>query len=211
MLPLLVAVLGFGGFGHFNLSLRFPQISDLSDYLKNKGYGELKGYFVSTGGSGYGVIKKVLIGGEGGSFISASVRNESLKRTARIDGSFGFFDIGYLLYSNKRFNFYGILGIGGGSINIMLIIMLIEDYSGSFDSAFVSPPRAAKFSNGSYLIKASLQGDVSLYGLNVGLKVGYSHALGGGWKVGDREVSEGPRASAGGPFLSIIVGGGFLF
>jgi hypothetical protein len=207
MLPLLVAVLGFGGFGHFNLSLRFPQISDLSDYIKNNGYGELKGYFVSTGGSGYGVIKKVLIGGESGSFISSSVRNDSLKRTARVDGSFGFFDIGYLLYSNKRFNFYGILGIGGGSINITLI----EDYSGSFDSAFVNLPRTAKFSKGSYLIKASLQGDVSLYGLSLGLKAGYSHALGGGWKVWDREVSEGPRASAGGPFLSIIVGGGFLF
>jgi hypothetical protein len=207
MMSILISVAGFGGFGHFNLSLRFPQISDLSDYLKNNGYGELKGYFVSTGGSGYGVIKKVLIGGEGGSFIGASVRNESLKRTAYIDGSFGFFDIGYLLYSNKRFNFYGILGIGGGSINITLI----EDYSGSFDSAFDNPPRAAKFSNGSYLIKASLQGDVSLYGLSLGLKVGYSHALGGGWKVWDREVSEGPRASAGGPFLSIIVGGGFLF
>jgi hypothetical protein len=181
MLPFLISVLGFGGFGHFNLSLRFPQISDLSDYLKNKGYGELKGYFVSTGGSGYGVIKRVLIGGESGSFISSSVRNDSLKRTARIDGSFGFFDIGYLLYSNKRFNFYGILGIGGGSINITLI----EDYSGSFDNAFDNPPRTAKFSKGSYLIKASLQGDVSLYGLSLGLKVGYSH-------------------SAGGPFLSII-------
>jgi hypothetical protein len=202
MFPLLVAVLGFGGFGHFNLSLRFPQISELSNYLRDKGYSELKGYFVSTGGSGYGVIKKVLIGGEGGSFIGASVRSDSLKRTARIDGSFGFFDIGYLLYSNKRFSFYGILGIGGGSINITLI----EDYSGSFDSAFVNPPRTAKFSNGSYLIKASLQGDVSLYGLSLGLKVGYSHALGGGWNV-----VGGPRASAGGPFLSIIVGGGFLF
>ncbi|MCC6012643.1 hypothetical protein LM594_06750 [Candidatus Caldipriscus sp.] len=194
MLPLLISVAGFGGFGHFNLSLRFPQISELSNYLRDKGYGELKGYFVSTGGSGYGVIEKVLIGGEGGSFIGASVRSESLKRTARI--------VGYLLYSNKRFNFYGILGIGGGSINITLI----EDYSGSFDSAFVNPPRTAKFSNGSYLIKASLQGDVSLYGLSLGLKVGYSHALGGGWNV-----VGGPRASAGGPFLNIIVGGGFLF
>ncbi len=208
MFHLLISSIGvFGGFGHFNLSLRFPQISELSTYLKSKGYEEVNEYFVSTGTSGYGIIKRVLIGGEGGNLVGRTVRNDSLNRTASIDGSFGFFDLGYLLYSNRRFNLYAMFGVGGGSIKITLR----EDYSGSFDSAFVNPPKNVEFSYGSYLVKASVQGDISLYGLDLGLKVGYYHGFGGNWEVWNKDVAGGPKINVGGPFINLIIGFGFLF
>lgn len=196
---------GFGGFGHFNLGIGIPQIQELSSYLKDKGYGNLSNQFIVTGGSGYGVIKRVLIGGGSGRLLTQTLRNDS--KTLQISGSYGFFNVGYLIFSNKRFNFYGIFGIGGGSIEFTLI----ENFSGGFDTLFVNPPKTAKFSSGSYALQLSLQGDISLYGLSLGLKMGYSYALGGGWEVWGKDVAGGPKANVGGIFFNLLIGGGFLF
>ncbi len=201
---ILISVYGYGGFGHYSVGVARPDISKLREFLKQKGYSDFDNIFITTGGSGYAVFKKFVIGGESNSLKTITTSSDS--STAYISGGYWQFNLGYLLYSNKMFNSYAIFGVGKDNLEITTV----ENFSGNFENIFDNPPKSAKYSTEGFFFTVSLQGDVFLYGLNIGLRVGYGYSLKGGWKVWDKDVSGGPKVGLDGPFIRLIIGGGII-
>lgn len=199
-----ISVHGYGGFGHYTFGMAMPNISELKNFLKQKGYSDFGNEFITTGGSGYVIFKRFLIGGESNSLKTITTSNDS--STAYISGGYWQFNLGYLIYSNRMFNSYAIFGLGKGELEIVTV----ENFSGNFDNLFDNPPKSARFSTDWFSFTASLQGDLFFYGLNIGLRAGYGYSLKGGWKVWDKDVSGGPKVGFDGPFIRLIIGGGII-
>ena len=96
-----------GGFGHFQSGPVGGNFQRLEDYMKGKsdfGMTSISGSGLIAGGAGFGIIRNVLIGGQGlaASYVVSGPKNVNI--------SFGFatgmFSMGYIIYSKDKFFVY---------------------------------------------------------------------------------------------------------
>jgi len=201
-----------GGAGYFSLGGSIIDIDALNSRLENKGYPKFSKNFFSLGGGGYGIIGNIIIGGEGHGLIEKETSSNSCGVSFAC--GYGFFDIGYIIYSTEKLFLYPFLGIGGGGMSLKII----EKESPDFDKLLESPEGNAELSSGGFLIHLSLGADYSLKQykckrgksrLIFGIRAGYIFTpFKGDWEMNDFKVSNAPKMGITGPYVRLLVGFG---
>lgn len=204
------------GRGYFMFGGSILDIDGLNSRLESKGYSKFSDNLFSLGGGGHGMINRVIIGGEGhglfGGEKESTISGETYKTSLTV--GYGFFNMGYILYSMDDLNIYPILGIGGGGMSVKIA----EREAPSFDEVLDNPRRISTLSSGGFLIKLALGADYLLKlaedesgegGLIFGLQIGYTFTpIKGDWQMGEIDVSGGPEVGITGPYIRFMIGGG---
>jgi len=204
------------GRGYFMFGGSILDIKDLNSRLESKGYSKFSDNLFSLGGGGHGIINRVIIGGEGhglfGGEKESAISGETYKTSLAV--GYGFFDIGYILYSKGDLNIYPFLGLGGGGISVKIA----EREAPSFDEVLDNPKRSANLSSGGFLLNLALGVDYLLKlaedengegGLVFGLRMGYTFTpIKGDWQMDGIDVSGGPEVGITGPYIRFMIGGG---
>jgi hypothetical protein len=202
-----------GGMGYFMFGGSIIDIKALNSRLEDKGYSKISDNFISFGGGGHGVINRVIIGGEGHGLIGKEITSKSYKTS--IDAGYGFFNLGYIVYSTEDLRVYSLLGLGGGGMSLNIVEKGILP---SFDEVLDNPQRGVELSTGGFLLNLALGTDYLLKlggdekgkgGLILGLRVGYIFApIKGDWEMDGVDISGAPDVSITGPYIRFMIGGG---
>ena len=198
------------GVGGFMFGVNAASFEDLKDELTKKGFKELGARNTLFGGGGYGVVEgKFVLGGEGAGF-SQDVSSDTLKATVK--GGYGFFDVGYVIYSRGNLMIFPFLGIGGGGVELRIAE---RGATPTFGEVLEDPGREVVLSTGSILFQVGFGMDYLLPlkedggGLLLGLRAGYILApTKADWRMADRDVLGGPDARLTGPYICLTFGGG---
>ncbi len=202
------------GIGFFSIGKSRMDIAALNEMLKKANYPEFKNPDVTFGGGGYGFVNKLVIGGSGFGFLKKTMAARSDSFTVSLEGGYGVFQFGYVLFSRKYFKLYPLIGIGGWG---MALEVYEKDVS-TFEKVLEQPRRGSKLSAGGflfslgigthYLIPLSEKAD-SAGGLLVGFFAGYNFSLEQtDWKMNEYDLTGGPFIGFTGPYMQIVIGGG---
>jgi len=205
---------GGGGMGYSMFGRSTIDIGDLNEKLESKGYTKLSDSFFSVGGGGYGIINnRVIIGGEGHGLLGDEVTSGNYKNSLYI--GYGFFNLGYIVYSVKDLRVYPLLGIGGGTMNLKIAEKVT---SLSFNDILDNPKRKVELTTGGFLLNVAFGADYLLKlsedergkaGFLLGLRAGYTFApFTGNWNMDDIEISGAPEIGITGPYIRLLFGGG---
>ena len=192
-----------GGFGYLLLGYDYLSLSNLNDTFSKYELPEASPNFINFGAGGLAIFNKLVIGGEGKSFLNQSTENDYYE--INCTGVYGLFKIGYLLYSSNNLNFYPVLGIGGANLkfnvkyegdeNIYKTGGIVLDFSAHMDMRFYKNPKSP----------------TSNFFL-VGVKIGYIFApIKSQWEFEHWIVPEKTYANINGPSISLILGAGRIF
>jgi hypothetical protein len=203
-----------GGMGYSMLGRSTIDIKDLNTKLESKGYSKISDNFFSVGGGGHGIINnRLIIGGEGHGLLGEEVTSGNYKNSLNI--GYGFFDLGYIVYSIKDLRVYPLLGLGGGGMNLKIAEKLT---SLSFDNVLDNPKRNVELSTSGFLLNLALGIDYLLKfgedekgraGMILGLRAGYTLSpFKGGWEMDEIEISGAPEIGITGPYIRLMIGGG---
>jgi len=201
-----------GGQGYFIIGQNTFDISNLNSALILKNYPSLSDKFLSIGGGGYGVVKKLLIGGEGIASVGNTLTNNNYKLTSM--GACGFFNLGYVIHRKNNLIIYPAIGIGGGIISLK-----ISDTSQTtFDTILNTPQRNVELIKGAFLGKISLGSDWQIKpspdakpSLIIGCRIGYIFPfIKSEWMTEEVKLTNEPEIGFAGPFIHFTVGLGQL-
>ncbi len=129
-----------GGKGYFMLGGNIIDIQNLNSRLETKGYPKFSDKFISLGGGGHSIIGKVIIGGEGHGLIKKEASNENYKSSLGV--GYGFFDLGYIVFSTENLSLYPLLGLGGGGMSLKI---MEKETHPSFDDVLNNPKKVRSF------------------------------------------------------------------
>jgi hypothetical protein len=200
------------GAGGFLLGGNFFDFDNLSRDFRLNGYPRVDNTNFFLGGMGYAVINnKVIIGGEGGGFWQ-SVGNSFAK--VNLSGGYGFFDLGYVIHSERNFRIFPVLGIGGGGISLKIFP---AQRTPTFEDILNDPYRKAEFTTSNFAMHFSLGMDIKVAskekrfrskGLLLGARFGYVWIPGDSdWQMDGMEVFAGPKTNFEGFYIHFLIGG----
>lgn len=108
-----------GGMGYSMFGRTTIDISDLNSKLESKGYSTMSDNFFSAGGGGHRIFASgLIIGGEGHAVLGDKATSGNNKHSVNI--GYGFFNLGYIVYSVQELRFYPLLGLGGGGMTFKI-------------------------------------------------------------------------------------------
>lgn len=204
------------GRGYFIAGTNVLDLDALNSRLVSNGYKEFSNNFIAIGGGGHGIINKIIIGGQGGTIFGGDETVELGTETFKTSliGGYGFFDVGYIIYSKKGLNIYPFLGLGGGG----LTLKIVEDSSPNFDELLTDPKRSVELNMGGFLLNLALGMDYFIKlggdetgagGLVVGVQAGYMIApFAGDFQWEANELAGCPDIGFNGPYVKFMFGGG---
>ena len=205
-----------GGKGYFMLGGNIIDIKSLNSKLESKGYSKFSDNFISFGGGGHGIIGKVIIGGEGHTLIGEETTSGSYKSS--IEAGYGFFNMGYLIYTTGIVNVYPILGLGAGGMSVKIIEKGTPSFDEVLDNPMDNSKKSVELSTGGFLLNLAFGADYLLKfggdekgggGLVFGLRIGYTFTPAkGDWEMDGIDISGGPDVGITGPYVRLMVGGG---
>ena len=192
-----------GGSGYFGIGVNWVQVGELSRQLQNAGYGELRSWMVGIGGGGTGRIRRLLIGGEGYGLVEQKAA--AMGKEARLSGGYGFFTLGYTVAEPAGVSLALLGGIGGGSLGLSLV----RDSTIGFGELLANPAGAVELRTGGWLLQAGVVAEaVFARGLLLTVRAGWILPLGwSGFEIGDRAVAGAPKATLGGAYVRVGIGG----
>ncbi len=205
------------GRGYLLLGGGTLDIGKLNDRLSQNGYSRFSDNFFSIGGGGHGVVRRLIIGGEGFALVTsdneAFISGKPYKTS--LTGGCGFFNLGYTVFRKNTFSIYPLLGIGGGGF----VLNITDRTTASFSDVLSSPGRSSQLSSGAFLLSASIGADYLVSpremrdgrrgGLLLGFRLGYIFApVTSHWNLDNMEVFGGPKTGITGPFFHFMIGGG---
>lgn len=206
----------YGGLGGGDIGAQWLDVEELNTQLKAAGLPELKDVALANGGGGYGVMGRIIIGGEG---YGITTKEKSGGKTVQLDIGYGTFNVGYLILSKQAFRMYVLGSIGGGEISLKIFqnpdSTDFEDNLSTFNENTFSTefPIFKVGINADYIL--SFSNDKAAGGLAIGLAVGYTYApveWVSEWKLSDRNMGGVPNFGPTGPYITFrIGGGGFAF
>ncbi len=197
----------FGGGGYFSFGVSFLNLDKLNRVLGDNNRAQFRSSFLNIGGGGYGVLNRVVIGGEGFGILSQKRDKGSFRSV--LSGGYGFFNLGYIIYEGGRLRFYPVIGIGGSGLNLKIF----EVAEVNFKDAVENPKKIFEASLSSLSVKSELGVDYKIGGRYggwvLGLRVGYVFSpIVGDWKMGDEVVlRNGPEVGVNGFYLRLNFGG----
>lgn len=194
-----------GGVGGFTVGMVMPDMDNINQVIKDNTGKEVKIPMLSTGGGGFGLIGRLVMGGSGGG-CSQRINGDSVQ--IDINYGYGFFEPGYALIATKRFQLHLIAGFGGSGGTIFI---KPGDYGNvSLDSILKNPRTSSQIEFGSVSVLPSIRMMVSFGFLNLGLKAGYLYNFNPKWELkGGGLLSDSPDDNFSGftASLSILFGG----
>lgn len=119
-LPVLAQIEG-GGFGHFQVGPSAGKFGSMEQYLNNMN--SLSPVAISrggmmAGGAGYGIVRNLLIGGQG--MAVSHVVSNSENASIMMSCGTGMFSMGYIVYSRNKMFLYPYLSIGAGGYSLSM-------------------------------------------------------------------------------------------
>lgn len=203
----------FGGFGFFEPGFTSINLSPINGLLSANGYSTLGGNYLSSGGSGIGMINNLLIGGSGGSMAMESFgRNNT---NGRFTAGYGMFQLGYAFHTNRKSFVYPMLGFGAFTTNLQL-----EDNNTatSLNAALANPNQVVNINSSNSLLDFSLSFAYRILGggnengsggTMVGLSVGgFVSPTNANFKMNERAMTVTPDFRPSGFYVRLKIGGG---
>ncbi len=203
----------FGGFGFFELGFTSINLSSINNLLSANGYSSLSGSYVTSGGTGMGMINNLLIGGSGGSMAMESFgRNNT---NGRYTAGYGMFQLGYAFHTNKKSFVYPMIGFGAFTTNMQL-----EDNNTttSLNAALANPNQVVNLNSSNSLLDFSLNfayrilgggGESGSGGTMIGLSVGgFVSPSNASFKMNERAMTVTPDFRPSGFYVRLQIGGG---
>ena len=192
-------------------------VAPLNAFLANSGFASVSRQGVSIGLNGYYAFGRALLGAD---LSRATIREAGLNngRTDNAAATQAVVTAGYALLSTPRLTVYPVLGVGTGRFTVDL-----RDNAGgtaasnpqpTFAEAVQRPGTATTLTGNHLVFNVGIGQDYFLVrrsatesGIVVGFRAGLAVAPNRTtWSSAGRTVIAGPDASAGGPFLRIVVG-----
>jgi hypothetical protein len=200
------------GRGYLMLGASMMDLNDFNERLQERGYPIFSDHLFSVGGGGHAIINGIVLGGEGHGFITRETTRGGEKVSFAC--GYGFFDLGYLVYSAGGLHVYPLLGLGGGTMSLKIV----ESGTPSFDDVLDDPGRTAELVTGGLLVNVAIGSDYLLKigadeegegGFVFGLRAGYTFSpIKGDWQMEGEAVSGGPNLSITGPYVHLMIGAG---
>jgi hypothetical protein len=203
-----------GGMGYSMFGRGTIDLSDLNSKLESKGYSAMSDKFFSAGGGGHRIFASgLIIGGEGHAVLGDEATSGNNKHSVNI--GYGFFNLGYIVYSVQELRFYPLLGLGFGGMTFTIK----EDVASlSLDDVLDNPGRKAEISTGGFLLNLAVGMDYLLKfgedekgkaGMVLGLRAGYTFSpFKGDWTMDELKISGAPKLGITGPYIRLMIGGG---
>jgi hypothetical protein len=208
-----------GGIGSFSFGPVYgTNFSDMNKLLDKKGFSTASPFGIQWGGVGFGIIKNIIVGGEGYVFFILP-QPEAKDLKVSFGGALGNFNLGYVVYNTKSFILYPFIGIGAGSNSIT-----VQERTGEtiqFDEELLEGKKLkeSRVSRGIFALSLGLGGDLltlgkrtdeGFAGLILGFRLGYIfEPFGSKWKIGNSEEKGIPSSfSLSRIFFNITIGGG---
>lgn len=204
-----------GGMGYSMFGRSTLDIEALNSRLEGKGYSSMSKTFFTVGGGCHWIFNnRVIIGGEVHTLLGEEATSGNYKNSINV--SYGFFNIGYSVYRKKQFNFYPVVGLGGGTMNLKIGE---KPAPLSFDDVLDNPERSVELWTGGFLLSLAVGMDYLLIlgenekgkgGLVFGLRAGctLSPFKKSGWVLEDIDIPGAPEMGITGPFIRLMFGGG---
>ena len=205
---------GFGG-GYFSVGENWNSLSNLNASLTAAGYTSVPENGLAFGGGGFGINNRFLFGGMGAgiSFGSTKANGNEVK----LQGGFGLFDVGYVLFSSSNLRVYPLVGIGGGGFTLKI---LKQGSPSPFGELLKKPAGAVQLTSGDFLLNLGIGFHTLLFkkekknnqgygGFLLGVRAGYLISIvHGKFGLEDAEVPNAPKSPFTGPYIYLTLGGG---
>lgn len=201
---MLAIILAGGGFGYWTVGGGFSQPSGIGDAVKDAGYPwPEQNYGWLSGGEGYGVVGRLLVGGGGAGLSLFGATSSDYNTSVRL--GWGYFSLGYALLSSEKILLFPSVGIGGGGITVEISGVK----AGNFKDLLKEPPMRAEISSGGAFFKGSLTFLYRYSFLVLGITAGGGYLLNSGWSVNDNETTGYPRGGTPLFWAAVNIGGGW--
>ncbi len=205
-----------GNVTYFGAGGNVIDVDGLSSRLEARGYGAL-----SEGGLWAGTANATFIGrfvlGADASRLRKETRSNA-DFTSSLSGTYGTFNLGYVLVSSGTLRVYPYVGAGYGSFTLQITE---DDESLSFDQVLDDPRQGASLKNRGWLINAGAGADYlvglrraeeRVSGLAFGVRGGYLFTpKTENWEMMNAvEIAGNPDLTPSGPYFRVYVGFGYL-
>jgi len=205
----------FTGMGYVTIGQHYLNITDFKSRLASSSikYPEPLEYQYAFGGGGLFLIGKYVIAFEGVGLSTTQESNNGYK--SKLDGGFVKLETGYLLFENKLFHIFPLVGVGSNLFNYKINK---DTRNVSFEDLINNPQTGTSMSTNNFFINAALGID---YNINmrgseieeanfvIGLRLGYNFSMvEKEWKINETStnLSNGPGIGLEGPYFNIILG-----
>lgn len=206
-----------GGHGYFNIGYNITEIDAFNNFITNRGFPALEANMIEYGGSGHAIISNFLIGGQGAGFNGQQINSTNGNYTMNLTGGYGCFDVGYLVFSKKRFLSYFKIGLGAG--NYAIQIEDVSDRPSELRQVIEGNTNYSNLTIGGFMLKPAIHldyfafgdgGEKGLGGFSIGIEAGYNYAPGDwSWSLNENQnVNSTINLNQNGPFIKISIGGG---
>ncbi len=197
-----------GGFGYFSPGYGLVSNEALNTYVGSSG-SSFEDNGITLGGGGGLMIKSIMLGGEGSSFLDQSGNFGNMDLTFH-SGS-GKFSLGYVVYGRKGLLVYPKLGIGGYNYELT---MVNKDAVASVDSAFTGAFTGTSLTRKGTFVSAGVGLDwmpgfdeTAGSGLVFGFEAGYNLSINeNGWESFGTKLSGGPALLPDGIYFKLHIG-----
>jgi hypothetical protein len=197
-----------GGAGHFRFGYANHNLSAMNSWLPEN-YPELRNDFITVGGTGYVIMNRVILGGEGFGSTGTTVSRDTLSASPSIGR--GMLNVGYVIYDYKNFLLYPLFGFGGGGTTIRF-----RENAGFGNLVNRVKETDVSFTNSNLMLSISIGADSYFlsenrkHGFSLGLRAGYIYAMQNTtWRRNHTEIA-GPNMNTSGFYLTVGIGGGRL-
>ncbi|NPA80026.1 MAG: hypothetical protein GXO29_03120 [Thermotogae bacterium] len=198
-----ILTVAFGGFGYWMGGYARLPLGELRTLLQEAGYPVPDEASYLSGGEGYAVMGRALIGGGGFGLQAFASTSADYNTFAEVDG--GYFSLGYALLHRANYMLYPSLGVGGGNLKIKVK----GTKSGNLADVLKDPPLYAEISVGGPLIKGGLTFVYRYLSLIVGFSLGAAYLKPVSWKLNDNPITGYPSDDYLLLWAGFTVGGGW--
>ncbi|MFQ5905759.1 MAG: hypothetical protein ACE5JA_04225 [bacterium] len=196
--------------GSFELGQHTMDNSGVNTQLSRNGAGQFDDMNTTIGGSAYVILnRRLLLGVEGAGFWQSTSGPDA---KAKIEGGYGFFDLGLVPVHRRNLLIYPMLGIGGGGAKLRFRSRTGNDFVFG-DEVFYEHEEpgfgvfAMNFSLGAEYRLELFKSRRHVGGLNLSMRTGYIWLpFESDWRVYDFEIFGSPPATFAGPYARLGIG-----
>jgi hypothetical protein len=195
-----------GGFGYFTPGFGMQDLGALNSFTGATG---LNGNGITLGGGGLVMIKSLMLGGEGSSFLDrdASVGNLNVQLLS----GWGKASIGYVVYGRRGLLIYPKVGFGGSTQTLTLdktnaVANVDSIFAGGYSSTTLQK-KGLFMSFGAGFDWMPGFDETAGSGLVIGFDLGYNLAVSeGNWYALNTKLAGGPSVTPNGVFVNLHIG-----
>lgn len=195
-----------GGFGFFSPGFGMQDLGSLNAFV---GEDAFEGNGITLGGGGQLMVKSIVLGGEGGSFLT---RKAAIGSTdMQLESGWGKFSMGYVVYGRKGLLIYPKVGIGGSKQVLTLHNTLATNdvdsiYAGGYTGTTLQK-NGLFTSFGAGIDWMPGFDETAGSGIVLGLDLGYNLSLNEKpWEAFGKTLSGGPSITHGGIYANLHIG-----